>query len=65
MLAAVNFLFAGAFGDEYQPLAASAEFADPVFGHPVELMVTDKSSYRDSGEHWRHGEARAHRRTRA
>ena len=59
VLAAVNFLFAGAFGDEYQPLAASAEFADPVFGHPVELMVTDKASYRDSGEHWRHGEARA------
>ena len=59
VLAAVNFLFAGAFGDEYQPLAASAEFADPVFGHPVELMVTDKSNYRDSGEHWRHGEARA------
>ncbi len=59
VLAAVNFLFAGAFGDEYQPLAASAEFADPVFGHPVELMVTDKASFRDSGEHWRHGEARA------
>ncbi len=59
VLAAVNFLFAGAFGDEYQPLAASAEFADPVFGHPVELMVTDKASYRDSGDHWRHGEARA------
>ena len=59
MLAAVNYLFAGAFGDEYQPLAASAEFADPVFGHPVELLVTDKSSYRGSGEHWRHGEARA------
>jgi len=59
VLAAVNFLFAGAFGDEYQPLAASAEFADPVFGHPVELMVTDKASYRDSGEHWRDGEARA------
>ena len=59
VLAAVNFLFAGAFGEEYQPLAASAEFADPVFGHPVELMVTDKASYRDSREHWRHGEARA------
>jgi ATP-dependent helicase/nuclease subunit A len=59
VLAAVNHLFAGAFGDEYQPLAASAEFADPVFGHPVELMVTDKSSYRDSGEHWREGEAGA------
>ncbi len=59
VLAAVNYLFSGAFGDEFQPLAASAEFADPVFGHPVELLVTDKSSYRDTGEHWRHGEARA------
>jgi len=58
VLAAVNFLFAGAFGEEYQPLAASAEFADPVFGHPVELLVTDKASYRDTGEHWRQGEAR-------
>jgi ATP-dependent exoDNAse (exonuclease V) beta subunit len=59
VLAAVNHLFAGAFGDEYQPLAASAEFADPVFGHPVELLVTDKCAYRGSGEHWRLGEARA------
>jgi ATP-dependent exoDNAse (exonuclease V) beta subunit len=59
VLAAVNFLFAGAFGDEYQPLAASAEFADPVFGHPVELLVTDKASYRGNGVHWRMGEARA------
>jgi ATP-dependent helicase/nuclease subunit A len=59
VLAAVNYLFAAAFGDEYQPLAASAEFADPVFGHPVELLVTDKSSYRDTSEHWRTGEARA------
>ncbi len=58
VLAAVNELFAGAFGDEYQPLAASAEFADPVFGHPVELLVTDKASYKDAGEHWRPGEAR-------
>ena len=58
VLAAVNYLFADEFGDEYQPLAASAEFADPVFGHPVELLVTDKSSYRGSGEHWRQGEAR-------
>src|SRR5204863_2923932 len=36
-----------------------AEFPDPVFGHPVELLVTDKESYRDSGVHWRRGEARA------
>ena len=59
VLAAVNYLFSGAFGDDFQPLAASAEFADPVFGHPVELLVTDKASYRGTGEHWRHGEARA------
>ena len=59
VLAAVNFLFGDAFGEEYQPLAASAEFADPVFGHPVELMVTDKATYRGTGEHWRTGEARA------
>nr|MBA2740560.1 UvrD-helicase domain-containing protein [Actinomycetota bacterium] len=59
VLAAVNHLFAGAFGDDFQPLAASAEFADSVFGHPVELLVTDKTSYRDTGEHWRRGEARA------
>ena len=26
-----------------------AEFADPVFGHPVELLVTDKASYRGHG----------------
>jgi ATP-dependent helicase/nuclease subunit A len=58
VLAAVNYLFADAFGDEYQPLAASAEFADPVFGHPVELLVTDKSSYAEAKEHWRLGEAR-------
>lgn len=59
VLAAVNHLFSDAFGDEYQPLAASAEFADPVFGHPVELLVTDKSSFADTGEHWREGEARS------
>jgi ATP-dependent helicase/nuclease subunit A len=58
VLAAVNFLFSDTFGDEYQPLTASAEFADPVFGHPVELLVTDKAGYRDTGEHWRQGEAR-------
>src|SRR5919202_1890757 len=58
VLAAVNELFGSDFGDGYQPLAASGEFPDPVFGHPVELLVTDKSSYRDTGEHWRRAEAR-------
>ena len=59
VLAAVNELFGSHFGGEFQELAAAAEFPDPVFGHPVELLVTDKESYGDSGVHWRRGEARA------
>jgi ATP-dependent helicase/nuclease subunit A len=59
VLAAVNELFGAHFGDEFQPLAAAAEFPDPVFGHPVELLVTDKPSYADTGVHWRRAEARA------
>jgi ATP-dependent exoDNAse (exonuclease V) beta subunit len=58
VLAAVNFLFGSHFGSEFQPLAASGEFLDPVFGQPVELLVTDKSTYAETGEHWRRGEAR-------
>ncbi len=59
VLAAVNHLFSEEFGDGYQQLAASGEFTDPVFGHPVELLVSDKRSYRDAGENWREGEAQA------
>ncbi|MGH2971224.1 MAG: UvrD-helicase domain-containing protein [Gaiellaceae bacterium] len=59
VLAAVNELFGSHFGDEFQPLAAAAEFPDPVFGHPVELLVTDKAAYKDTGVHWRRAEARA------
>src|SRR5262249_6705627 len=59
VLAVVNHLFGADFGDEFQPLSASGEFPDPVFGHPVELLVTDKSSYADTSVHWRRGEARA------
>ena len=58
VLAAVNHVFGEEFGDGYQALAASGDFPDPVFGHPVELLVTDKEAYRDSGEHWRRAEAR-------
>ncbi len=57
VLAAVNHLFAGAFGDDFQELAASREFPDPVFGHPVELLVTDKEAYKGTGTHWRRAEA--------
>jgi ATP-dependent exoDNAse (exonuclease V) beta subunit len=59
VLAVVNELFGSDFGDEFQPLAAAAEFPDPVFGQPVELLVTDKPSYADTGVHWRRAEARA------
>ncbi|HEY6960359.1 MAG TPA: UvrD-helicase domain-containing protein [Gaiellaceae bacterium] len=59
VLAAVNHLFHEEFGDGYQPLAASGEFADPVFGHPVELLVTDKRSFKDAPVNWRDGEAKA------
>jgi ATP-dependent exoDNAse (exonuclease V) beta subunit len=58
VLAAVNELFGDEFGEDFQPLTASGEFPDPVFGHPVELLVTDKASFRESGEHWRRAEAR-------
>jgi ATP-dependent exoDNAse (exonuclease V) beta subunit len=59
VLAAVNHLFGADFGDEFQPLAASGDFPDPVFGTPVELLVTDKTSYSGTGTHWRRGEAKA------
>jgi ATP-dependent helicase/nuclease subunit A len=59
VLAVVNRLFGADFGDEFQPLAASGDFPDPVFGAPVELLVTDKSTYSGADVHWRRGEARA------
>ena len=49
VLSVVNHLFGAEFGEEFQPLAASGEFPDPVFGIPVELLVTDKAAYADSG----------------
>jgi ATP-dependent exoDNAse (exonuclease V) beta subunit len=58
VLNAVNHLFANEF-DGYQPLACGGEFDDPVLGHPVELLVTDKRSYRAAGVGWREAEAGA------
>ena len=58
VLNAVNHLFANEF-DGYQPLACGGEFDDPVFGHPVELLVADKQSYREAGAGWREAEAGA------
>ncbi len=58
VLATVNYLFGSHFGSEFQELTAAVEFPDPL-SHPVELLVTDKESYKDTPEHWRRGEARA------
>jgi ATP-dependent helicase/nuclease subunit A len=58
VLAAVNHLFSSEFGDEFQPLEAAGRFPDPVFGAPVELLVTDKKSYAGTPTHWRRAEAR-------
>jgi ATP-dependent exoDNAse (exonuclease V) beta subunit len=58
VLGAINHLFADEF-DGYQPLACGGDFDDPVFGHPVELLVTDKRSFREAGVGWREAEAAA------
>ncbi len=57
VLAVINHLFGTEFGEEFQPLAASGDFPDPVFGTPVELLVTDKAAYAGTGVHWRRAEA--------
>src|SRR5918996_1627008 len=54
----VNHLFGAEFGSEYEPLVAAGRFPDPIFGPAVELLVTDKSSYREGDVHWRIAEAR-------
>jgi ATP-dependent helicase/nuclease subunit A len=58
VLAAINHLFSADFGRDFQPLEAAGRFPDPVFGTPVELLVTDKATYAGSGVHWRRAEAR-------
>ena len=65
VLAFVNHVFGTEFGTDFEPLVAAGRFPDPVFGAAVELLVTDKSSYRDGDLHWREAEARhAARRVR-
>ena len=61
VLAAINHLFEPEFGDGYQPLTASGEFPDPVFGHPVELLVTDKALVRGQRRALAPGRGPAHR----
>ena len=59
VLAVVNELFGATFGDEFQRLVAAGRFPDPASGPAVELLVTDKGSYKDTGVAWRRGEAKA------
>jgi ATP-dependent helicase/nuclease subunit A len=59
LLAVVNELFAADFGEDFQALEAAGRFADPAAGPAVELLVSDKASFNESGVHWRRGEARA------
>jgi ATP-dependent helicase/nuclease subunit A len=58
VLSVINHLFGADFGEGFQPLSAAGRFPDPAFGPPVELLVTDKASYANSGLHWRRAEAR-------
>jgi ATP-dependent exoDNAse (exonuclease V) beta subunit len=59
VLAVVNELFGATFGDEFQRLVAAGRFPDPASGPAVELLVTDKAGYKDTGVTWRAAEARA------
>ena len=65
VLAAVNHLFSSEFGDEFQPLEAAGRFPDPVFGAPVELLVTDKSTLRRHADSLAARRGAAHRGARA
>ena len=57
VLEVINHLFAADFGETFQPLDAAGRFPDPAFGPAVELLVTDKESYSETGMHWRKAEA--------
>jgi ATP-dependent helicase/nuclease subunit A len=57
VLDVINHLFAADFGETFQPLEAAGRFPDPAFGPAVELLVTDKASYAETGVHWRKAEA--------
>ena len=58
VLEVINHLFSSDFGDAFRPLSAAGRFEDPAFGPAVELLVTDKASYKDTGIHWRAAEAK-------
>ncbi|MEZ5101440.1 MAG: UvrD-helicase domain-containing protein [Thermoleophilia bacterium] len=57
VLDVVNHVFSSEFGPGFEPLDAAGRFSDPLFEPAVELLVSDKASYRGNGS-WREGEAR-------
>ena len=58
LLSFVNHVFGTEFGTDFEPLVPAGRFPEPLFGPAVELLVTDKSSYREGELHWRAAEAR-------
>jgi len=58
VLAAVNELFGGEFGDEFQRLEPAQGADVPALRNAFELLVTDKAATAAAGVHWRRSEAR-------
>jgi ATP-dependent helicase/nuclease subunit A len=58
VLAAVNELFGGEFGDEFQRLEPAQGADVPALRNAFELLVTDKAATAVAGVHWRRSEAR-------
>ncbi len=58
VLDAVNELFGGEFGDEFQRLEPADDADVPALRNAFELLVTDKAAAHESGVHWRRSEAR-------
>ncbi len=58
VLEAVNELFSGEFGDEFQRLEPADAADVPALRNAFELLVTDKTAAGEAGVHWRRSEAR-------
>jgi ATP-dependent helicase/nuclease subunit A len=58
VLEAVNELFGGEFGDEFQRLEPADSADVPALRNAFELLVTDKAAAGEAGVHWRRSEAR-------
>ena len=58
VLGVVNHLFAPDFGPDFLPLRAAGTFSENDHGPAVELLVTDKATYKGAELTWREAEAR-------